>query len=131
MHRSPASGPSNSVDIFDACWIWPQANLATTAAIDVDVGSIPYNFQLWNDARHVRLRKASTASGELQIRRGGCTGKPWLTLPLKTAVSNIGQTTLRATVPAKAKAGVDDLCFVVTRPNTKTLWVVGEVRLVE
>lgn len=122
--------PFYSVDIFDACWIWPQANLATTAAIEIDVGSLPYNFQLWHDAKHVLRRKPVTASGELQIRRGGCTGKPWLTLPLKTAVGNAGQTTLRAPVPAKAKAGIEDLCFVFTRPSTKTLWAVGEVRLV-
>lgn len=126
-----AERPFYSVDIFDACWIWPQADLATTATIEVDVGSIPYNFQLWHDAKHVLRRKPATASGELQIRRSGCTGKPWLTLPLKTAVANTGQTTLRAPVPAKAKAGVEDLCFVFTRPSTKTLWVVGEVRLIE
>lgn len=129
---APLTGerPFYSVDIFDACWIWPQADLAASSAIEVDVGSIPYNFQLWKDARHVLRRKPATASGELQIRRGGCIGKPWLTLPLNTATGNVGQTTLRALVPAKAKAGVEDLCFVFTRPSTKTLWVVGEIRLV-
>jgi hexosaminidase len=129
---APLTGerPFYSVDIFDACWIWPQADLAASAAIEVDVGSVPYNFQLWKDAKHVLRRKPSTASGELEIRRGGCTGKAWLTLPLKAATGNTGQTTLRAPLPAKAKAGVEDLCFVFTRPSTKTLWVVGEIHLV-
>lgn len=129
---APLTGerPFYSVDIFDACWIWPQADLAVTAAIEIDVGSIPYNFQLWKDVKNVVRRKPATASGELEIRRGGCTGKAWLKQPLKAAVGNTGQTTLRAPLPAKAKAGVEDLCFVFTRPSTKTLWVVGEVRLV-
>lgn len=129
---APLTGerPFYSVDIFDACWIWPQADLAASTAIEVDVGSIPYNFQLWKDVRHVVRRKPATASGELQIRRGGCTGKPWLTLPLKTALGNAGQTMLRATLPPKAKAGVEDLCFVFTRTSAKTLWTVAEVRLV-
>ncbi|MBL8299892.1 MAG: family 20 glycosylhydrolase [Rhodanobacteraceae bacterium] len=131
---APTTGerPFYSVDIFDACWIWPQAELATTTALEIDVGSVPYNFQLWRDAKNVVLRKPATASGELEIRRGRCGGKPWLRLPLKPALGNAERTTLRAELPSRGKgsAAAEDLCFVFTRPDTRTLWVVDQVRLV-
>jgi hexosaminidase len=131
---APVAGerPFYSVDIFDACWIWPQADLAGSSAIDIDVGNLPYNFQLWRDTKNIVRRKPATAQGELEIRRGGCTGKPWLKLPLKPAVANAERTTLRAKLPkrgAKAAAS-EDLCFVFTRPDTKTLWAIDQVRLV-
>lgn len=119
--------PFYSVDIFDGCWIWPQADLAAAGAIEVDVGNLPYNFQLWRDARHIVRRKPATRSGELEIRRGGCRGKPWLRLPLRAAAANPLQTTLRAELPPATAAA--DLCFVFTRPDAQTLWAVGEVRL--
>lgn len=124
--------PFYSVDIFDACWIWPQAGLAANTAVEIDVGSVPYNFQLWRDAKNVVRRKPATASGELEIRRGRCTGKPWLRLPLKPAVGNAERTTLRAKLPSRGKDAVaaEDLCFVFTRPDTRTLWVIDQVRLV-
>lgn len=118
---------SYSVDIFDACWIWPQAPLAGAREIAIDVGSLPYNFQLWQDIKHVKRRKPATASGELEIRRGSCEGKPWLRLPLKPALGNPTTTTLRAKLPQGLVA--QDLCFVFTRPDTKTLWTIDEVRL--
>jgi hexosaminidase len=131
---APVDGerPFYSVDLFDACWIWPQADLAGSAAIKVEVANLPYNFQLWHDARHVVRRKPATAAGELEIRRGGCSGKPWLTLPLKEAVRNPERTTLQAKLPARSRTAppAEDLCFVFTRPDTKTLWAVSEVYLV-
>lgn len=131
---APLTGerPFYSVDIFDACWIWPQVDLAGSAAIEVEVGSLPYNFQLWHDAKHVVRRKPATAAGELEVRRGGCSGKPWIALPLKDAARNPERTTLRAKLPARAKTAPpnEDLCFVFTRPDTKTLWAVSEVHLV-
>jgi hexosaminidase len=117
-----------SVDIFDACWLWPQVDLAQSKAIEVDVANLPYNFQLWHDIKNVKLRPAASAEGELEIRRGSCDGKPWLTLPLKPAVASHGITTLRAELPADA-VGTQDLCFVFARPDTATLWTVAEVRL--
>lgn len=131
---APVAGerPFYSVDIFDACWIWPRADLAASTAIEIDVGSVPYNFQLWHDAKHVVRRKPSTRHGELEIRRGGCSGKPWLELPLAPAVASTGRTTLRANLPVAGKSAdtAADLCFVFTRRDTKTLWVIDQVRLV-
>ncbi|HSX60907.1 MAG TPA: family 20 glycosylhydrolase [Tahibacter sp.] len=131
---APLAGerPFYSVDIFDACWIWPQADLAASSAIEVDVGSLPYNFQLWHDTKNIVRRKPATAHGELEIRRGGCTGKPWLKLPLKPAAGNVERTTLQAKLPRRGtkSAATEDLCFVFTRPDTKTLWAVDQVRLV-
>lgn len=126
---APLSGErkSYSVDIFDACWVWPQAPLAGAREIAIDVGSLPYNFQLWQDIKHVKRRKPATASGELEIRRGSCEGKPWLRLPLKPALASPTTTTLRARLPQDLAA--QDLCFVFTRPDTRTLWTIDEVRL--
>ncbi len=41
------------VDIMDPCWIYERAPLDRATAIDVTVGQIPYNFQLWKDEKNV------------------------------------------------------------------------------
>ncbi|HJU39875.1 MAG TPA: family 20 glycosylhydrolase, partial [Tahibacter sp.] len=87
---APVAGPRPvyTVDIFDACWLWPQAPLDGVARIAAEVGNLPYNFQLWRDIKNVVVRKPANADGELVVLLDGCDGKPWATIPLTAAKAN-------------------------------------------
>ncbi|MEO8671286.1 MAG: family 20 glycosylhydrolase [Tahibacter sp.] len=115
------------VDIFDACWRWPRVDLADVGAIGIEVGNIPYNFQLWHDADKVVVRPTVSPDGELQIGLDDCNGPPLLRLPLTVARANTGVTGLRGNLPPTT--GVHDLCFRFGRPSAETLWAIQAVQL--
>ena len=74
---APADGARAifSVDLFNPCWLWPQAPLDGSGGIAVHVGQIPYNFQLamilrtWSPARRRhRCRASAREARQLQSR---------------------------------------------------------------
>ncbi len=116
------------VDLFDPCWIWPDAPLDGIARIEAVVGQLPYNFQLWNDVRNIVPRPApASVPGELQVRLGGCDGQTLAALPLAAAAANPALTTLSA--PLAAHPGRGDLCFRFSGKGHDPLWAVDEIRL--
>lgn len=117
------------VDLFNPCWLWPQAPLDGVAAIAVDVGALPYNFQLSHDVANVVPRPAAqSASGELLVKLGGCAGTPIARLPLDRARANPALTLLQAPLPPLS--GRHDLCFVFAGKGPDPLWAIDSVRLV-
>ena len=82
MRRSRASAPFFNVDIVDPCWIWPDVDLARGATLRASVGQLPFNFQIGKDADAIRRGDARTASGELEVRTGDCSGEPVAVIPL-------------------------------------------------
>ncbi|HJT96939.1 MAG TPA: family 20 glycosylhydrolase, partial [Rhodanobacteraceae bacterium] len=127
---APAQGPRAAfdVDLFDPCWTWPAAPLDGVDGVSVDVGAIPYNFQLAGDAKNIVPRPApSSRDGELLVKRDGCSGPTLATLPLAPAARNPALTTLSATW--RATTGAHDLCFVFATHGTDPLWAIDRVRL--
>ena len=59
------------VDIMDPCWIWPDADTRDVEGIEVEVGQVPYNFQLMADIDNVRVRPMLGDTPELIVRAGG------------------------------------------------------------
>ncbi|HEY0232016.1 MAG TPA: family 20 glycosylhydrolase [Dokdonella sp.] len=118
-----------NVDLFDPCWIWPHAPLDAARSIEVTVGQLPYNFQLWNDARNIVPRPSpASADGELLIKRDGCTGPVLVVLPLAAAATQSATTRLHAALPASS--GAHDLCFVFSGRGADPLWAIDSVQLV-
>jgi hexosaminidase len=116
------------VDLFDPCWIWPQAPLDGIGRIEAVVGQLPYNFQLWNDVRNLVPRPAPvTLPGELQVRLGGCDGPDLASLPLAAAAANPALTTLSASL--SPRHGRADLCFRFSGNGHDPLWAIDEIRL--
>lgn len=127
---APAAGPRAAfdVDLFDPCWRWPQAPLNGVAGIAVDVGALPYNFQLWHDISNVVPRPSPRSeSGELLVHLDGCTGAPIARLSLERARADPAVTRLEAPLPALT--GRHDLCFVFTGKGPEPLWAIDSVRL--
>jgi hexosaminidase len=128
---APANGPRAvfDTDLFDPCWIFEHAPLDGIAGIAVDVGQIPYNFQLAHDITGIVPRPVPTsAQGDLLVKLDGCTGTPIATIPLDKAVANPAITTLTASWPPIA--GAHDLCFVFAYRGHDPLWSIDKVRLV-
>ena len=63
------------VDIMDPCWIYPGAPFDGVNSIEVTVGQLPCNFQLWKDAAGIVTHAPATDAGELQVRLDSCEGK--------------------------------------------------------
>ncbi|MEO5559755.1 MAG: family 20 glycosylhydrolase, partial [Dokdonella sp.] len=117
-----------TVDLFDPCWIYTNAPLDGVAAIEVGVGQLPYNFQLWKDAANVVPRPApQSPDGELLVKIDSCSGATLATLPLRPTRQASGVTNLRAALPAME--GKHDLCFVFTSRSNDPLWAIDSVQL--
>jgi hexosaminidase len=128
---APADEPRAvfDVDLFDPCWIFEHAPLDGIGGIAVDVGQIPYNFQLAHDIGGIVPRPAPpSAQGDLFVKLDGCGGTTLATIPLDAAISNPAVTTLTASWPPLA--GAHDLCFVFAYRGHDPLWAIDRVRLV-
>ena len=128
---APASGPRAvfDTDLFDPCWIFERAPLDGIGGIAVDIGQIPYNFQLAHDITGIVPRPAPTSpNGDLLVKLDGCNGTPLATIPLDKAIANPAITTLAASWPPIA--GAHDLCFVFAYRGHDPLWSIDKVRLV-
>jgi hexosaminidase len=113
------------VDIMDPCWIYERAALDGVTHIDVRVGQLPYNFQLWKDASGIVTREPATESGELQVHLDSCDGEVLAALSLEPALSNPQLTDLSAPLPERS--GTHNLCFVFTGKSPDPLWVIDSV----
>lgn len=114
-------------DVFDPCWIYEGAALDQVGAIEVRVGQLPYNYQLWRDTPKIVSRPANGPEGALEVRADGCEGAPIAVLPLGSARRTAGLTTLRAKVAATA--GTHDLCLVFASGSHDPLWAIERVTL--
>jgi hexosaminidase len=117
------------VDLFDPCWLFEHAPLDGIGGVSVDVGQVPYNFQLAHDITGIVPRPApASPHGELLVKRDGCSGSALATIPLDAAIGNAAITTLSASWPPVA--GAHDLCFVFAYRGVDPLWAIESVRLV-
>ena len=115
------------VDIMDPCWIYEQAPLDEIGSIEVTIGQLPYNFQLWKDASGIVTRKPATEFGELEVRMDSCTGDRLASISLEPAVRQPALTTIRAPLPPQS--GAHDLCFMFTSKSHDPLWAIDSVQL--
>jgi len=128
---APAAGPRATflVDIVNPCWIFEAAPLDGIAAIEVEVGQLPFNFQIGRDIEHIHFRPPASPAGEFEIRAGGCDGARIAVLPLAPAVANPTLTRLRASIAPRH--GAADLCFTYTARGPNPLWAIHSVQLVQ
>ena len=125
----PAAGPRAVfvIDIFEPCWIFAKAPLGGARRIAIEVGQVPFNFQVGKDVEGIRFRPPATPEGEFEVRAGGCGGERIAVLPLAPAAANPGVTRLVATLAARDDN--EDLCFTYTSNGVNPLWTVNSVEL--
>lgn len=127
---APAEGPRADflINILDPCWIYEAAPLDAVTAVEVEVGQVPFNFQLSNGRNVVPRARPATPAGELEIRAGGCQGEPIGRVSL-TQVTSPALT--RLSVPVSPHKGAQDLCLTFTGEGTDPLWTIKSVQLRE
>lgn len=127
---APADG-SRAVfltDIQNPCWVYEDAPLDGVTAIEIDVGQIPFNFQIGRDIERIRFRPPATPAGEMEVRTGTCAGERIAVLPLGPAADNPAVTRLRA--PILPRQGRTDLCITYTARGPDPMWAIDAVQLV-
>jgi hexosaminidase len=114
--------------VLNPCWIWHKADLSGIAAIEVEAGQLPFNFQIGQDVKNVVMRPAATPDGELEVHLDTCDGAKIATIPMP----HIGWDTALSTVKGTLgpQTGAHDLCFVFTRSKLEPYWALHTVRLV-
>ena len=126
---APAAGERAAflIDIGNPCWVYQQAPMAGVTGIAIDVGQLPFNFQIGRDVDKIRFRPPATPAGEMEVR-DGCEGPRIALLPLGPAALRPGVTRLSA--PIARLAGAHDLCITYTAKSVNPLWAVSAVQLV-
>jgi hexosaminidase len=134
--KLPVDGPANTtrdavvVDIFDPCWSWPKANLEGIDHIEIEAALLPYNFQLYKDAKNIVTRKPATFPlGELQLHVDRCDGAATKTVSLAPLLMrSAGGHSL--SIPVADIGGTHDLCLRFATGKHDPMWVVRSAQLV-
>lgn len=116
-----------TANIFDPCWIYPQADLEGMATLTARVGQLPFNFLLGGDTKKVVTRPATIPGGALEVRLDDCKGPVIARLPLDPARKSDALTMLQAPLPATH--GRHDLCFTFASGSHDPLWMIDEIAL--
>lgn len=125
----PAKGQRERfmMPILDPCWIYGKASMSDMRQITLDIGQVPFNFQVGRDRDAVKFRTPATADGEFEVRLGGCEGQRIAVLPIAPAVKNPGITRLRASIDPVD--GAHDLCITYTAKSVDPLWAIRTIGL--
>jgi hexosaminidase len=123
----PAQGPRPvySVDIGNACWLWPQAPVAGIKHVQMTVERITWRFG--DEAADAVVRHKVSAAGELEIHADSCTGPLMASLSLERALQAKGQVHLEANVAMPAGAGVRNVCVFVTGDPRDGQWALARM----
>jgi len=119
--------PVYTVNLLNACQLWPHAPLEGVRRLHIELARLPNNYQLAHEAKDVVQRTASTAHGELLIRRDTCDGPLLATLPLPDPASTPRTFVLDASFARQQ--GTRDLCLAFTAPSTGPLYAFHELWL--
>ncbi|RJF86224.1 carbohydrate-binding protein [Sphingomonas cavernae] len=127
---APAEGKRAAflTDIMNPCWVYEAAPLDGVNEIAVDVGQIPFNFQIGKDIEKIVFRPPATPEGEIEVRIDSCEGERIAVLPLAPAASNPALTTLKAKIAPRS--GSHDLCFTYTAKGPSPMWAIDAVQLI-
>jgi hexosaminidase len=117
-----------NVDLFYACWTYPQARLDGIAGIRIDAARLARNYGLAHDQSKVHQYPASVPQGELEVL-DGCDGKMLVKMALPVGAILGEQFTLEAPLPPQK--GVHDLCLRFTASIEGPLYAIGAVHLIE
>jgi len=124
----PATGKRAAflIDIEAPCWTYEAAPMDGVTSIAIQVGQLPFNFQIGHDIDTIHFAPPATPDGEFEVR-DGCDGQRVATLPLAPAAHNPGVTRLSAKLPPMS--GAHDLCFTYTARGPNPLWAIAGVQL--
>lgn len=117
--------PVYSVDIGNACWLWPQAPLAGAKQVSLIVERISWRFG--DEAKDAVMRHKISVAGEIEIHADTCTGPLLARLPLQSAAQATGQVRLDEKLATPAGAGVRNVCVFATGDPRDGQWALARI----
>lgn len=120
------------IDILHPCWIYEKAQLRSGQVIMLEVGQLPFNFQVGTDRDRIPFRARRGRFGEFEVRARDCDGPLLAELPLEAAADNPGVTRLSAALrlPSGFIGSSENICISYTASGPDPLWAVKSVNLV-
>jgi hexosaminidase len=128
MPDATSLGPVYSVNVFNACQLYPTTSMDGVTSIHVDALRLERNYALAHDAKLVVSHPHGTPFGELVIHQDQCTGPVLATLPLPDPAHSARRFTLDAAMPAQQ--GEHALCLIYTAPIDGPLYALDRVALI-
>jgi len=127
MPDATSLAPVYSINVFNACQLYPGTSMDGVVRIHVDAVRLERNYALAHDAKLVVSRPHSTPFGELVVHQDQCTGLVLATLPLPDPAHSAHRFTLDAAIPAQQ--GEHALCLIYTAPIDGPLYALDRVAL--
>jgi hexosaminidase len=131
---APLQGPRAvfMVDIMNPCWIFPAADLGRADSIVIDVGQVPFNFQIGADVKAIALTGDPSRPAQLEIFLDGCTGERVASIPMPlTPGSALVSRLPPIRVPATLRRGLPrDVCFTFARSQVDPIWVIDRIQFI-
>jgi hexosaminidase len=126
----PSAGRRASfvTDILDPCWRYENAPVGGATRIALEVGQLPFNFQIGKDIEQIRFPAPATPEGEFEVRAGTCQGPRVAVLPLAGAAGDPGVTRLVGALDRRE--GNETLCIRYTARGVEPMWALKSVELI-
>ena len=116
-----------AIDIMNPCWWYRGVALDHGIQLTVAVAPLPFNYELGDELKKIRVGHTQTPYGELEVHIDSCTNAPAVLMPLGQQV--IPAQLAPALLPAQP--GRHDLCLRMTRPALEPLWALDWAQIQE
>ncbi|WP_426270074.1 beta-N-acetylhexosaminidase [Dyella kyungheensis] len=117
--------PVYSVDIGNACWLWPNAPLHGVTHVEVTAERIPWRFG--DEAKDAVVHGKTGAASAFEIHTETCTGPLLARLPLDNAAQAKGQIRVDANVAMPVGTGMRNLCVFATGDPRDGQWALARM----
>ncbi|UPG95029.1 beta-N-acetylhexosaminidase [Luteibacter aegosomatissinici] len=117
--------PVYSVEIGNACWLWPQANVEGATRVTVTAERLPWRYG--DEARGAIVRDRHGRGDAIEIHVNGCDGPPLATAPLAATAPSGGQVRREAKLSTPIGADAKALCVFVTGDPREGQWALGTI----
>jgi hexosaminidase len=126
---APTSGarPVFWGDIMHPCWIWRAAPLDGPTRLAARVGQVPFNFSLGADRAKVIFDPPQSPAGELLVRLDGPDAPIAARIPLGSAATAAGVSTITGTLAGQG--GNHDLYLSFAQSGPEPLWMLESLTL--
>jgi len=123
----PAQGasPVYAVEIGNACWMWPMANLQGATRVAVTAEKLPWRYG--DEARGAVVRGGHDGDVAIEIHLKNCDGPRLATLPIGHATPAGRQVRLEAKLSTPIAADVHALCVFATGDPRQGQWALGKL----
>ncbi|MGE7137516.1 beta-N-acetylhexosaminidase [Luteibacter sp. NPDC031894] len=122
---SHGASPVYAVEIGNACWMWPKADVQGATHVTVTAEKLPWRYG--DEARGAAVRDSKGADDAMEIHANRCDGPRLATLSLGHAMPASGQVHLETTFSTPIAADAHALCVFATGDPREGQWALGKI----